>query len=28
VRFISLVAVPEGAAVFGFVVFFAPGCND
>lgn len=24
VRFISLVAVPEGAAVFGFVVFFAP----
>ena len=24
VRSISLVAVPEGAAVFGFVVFFAP----
>ena len=24
VRFVSLVAVPEGAAVFGFVVFFAP----
>ena len=24
VRFIALVAVPEGAAVFGFVVFFAP----
>ncbi len=24
VRFISLVAIPEGAAVFGFVVFFAP----
>ena len=28
VRFVSLIAVPEGAAVFGFVVFFAPALQS